>query len=165
MPLAMFCILMTITSDSMIMMTLAGWNLYDRNELVDLIEETLRRETSHNCLRPHHWAMSVRYCHLGAGEGGTDGSDRSLPPPVESRVQQQRLICSSELQILSSVTLKSHVITYDCHELFAMSLFWQEFTSLAGQIRGQVSVCRAWNALPNKEHKVEAIMDITSTGR
>ena len=31
---------------------------------------------------------------------------------------------------------------------------------LAGQIRGQVSVCRAWNALPNNvEHKVEAIME------
>ena len=38
--------------DSMIMMIIAGWNLYDRNELVDLIEETLRRETFHNCLRP-----------------------------------------------------------------------------------------------------------------
>ena len=31
---------------------------------------------------------------------------------------------------------------------------------LAGQIRGQMSVCRAWNALPNnEEHKVEAIME------
>ena len=31
---------------------------------------------------------------------------------------------------------------------------------LAGQIRGQVSVCRSWNALPNNvEHKVEAIME------
>ena len=31
---------------------------------------------------------------------------------------------------------------------------------LAGQIRGQVSVCRAWNALPNNvEHKVEASME------
>ena len=31
---------------------------------------------------------------------------------------------------------------------------------LRGQIRGQVSVCRAWNALPNNvEHKVEAIME------
>ena len=32
--------------------------------------------------------------------------------------------------------------------------------SLADQIRGQVSVCRAWNALPNNvEHKVEAIVE------
>ena len=32
--------------------------------------------------------------------------------------------------------------------------------TVAGQIRGQVSVCRAWNALPNNvEHKVEAIME------
>ena len=31
---------------------------------------------------------------------------------------------------------------------------------LAGQIRGQMSVCRAWNALPNNvEYKVEAIME------
>ena len=31
---------------------------------------------------------------------------------------------------------------------------------LAGQIRGQMSVCSAWNALPNNvEHKVEAIME------
>ena len=31
---------------------------------------------------------------------------------------------------------------------------------LAGQIRGQMSVCRTWNALPNNvEHKVEAIME------
>ena len=31
---------------------------------------------------------------------------------------------------------------------------------LAGQIRGQMSVYRAWNALPNNvEHKVEAIME------
>ena len=31
---------------------------------------------------------------------------------------------------------------------------------LLGQIRGQVNVCRAWNALPNNvEHKVEAIME------
>ena len=71
--------------DSMIMMVIAGWNLYDRNELVDLIEETLRRETFHNCLRPS--SSSNEFClnrHLGAGEGGTDGSHRSLPPPVES---------------------------------------------------------------------------------
>ena len=34
---------------------------------------------------------------------------------------------------------------------------------LAGQIRGQVSVCRAWNALPNNvEHNVEAIMEPTT---
>ena len=37
---------------------------------------------------------------------------------------------------------------------------WQSFEALAGQIRGQMSVCRAWNALPNNvEHKVEAIME------
>ena len=34
------------------------------------------------------------------------------------------------------------------------------YALLAGQIRGQMSVCRAWNALPNNvEHKVEAIME------
>ena len=34
------------------------------------------------------------------------------------------------------------------------------WVTLAGQICGQVSVRRAWNALPNNvEHKVEAIME------
>ena len=40
-----------------------------------------------------------------------------------------------------------------------ISLSWLSLT-LAGQIRGQMSVCRAWNALPNNvEHKVEAITE------
>ena len=45
-----------------------------------------------------------------------------------------------------------------CWETF--SLMYCVIFTLAGQISGQVSVCRAWNALPNNvEHKVEAIVE------
>ena len=54
-----------------------------------------------------------------------------------------------------------------CKDCFWINLLlsFKVFTLLtlylpAGQIRGQVSVCRAWNALPNNvEHKVGAIME------
>ena len=54
-----------------------------------------------------------------------------------------------------------------CKDCFWINLLlsFKVFTLLtlylpAGQIRGQVSVCRAWNALPNNvEHKVVAIME------
>ena len=43
---------------------------------------------------------------------------------------------------------------------FALQSIDLKLEGLAGQIRGQMSVCRAWNALPNNvEHKVEAIME------
>ena len=47
------------------------------------------------------------------------------------------------------------LLSFSSHFLLLDSLY-----VLAGQIRGQMSVCRAWNALPNNvEHKVEAIME------
>ena len=56
--------------DSMIMMIIAGWNLYDRNELVDLIEEALRRETFHNCLRPSSLSNEFSFKSSPRGRGG-----------------------------------------------------------------------------------------------
>ena len=45
-------------------------------------------------------------------------------------------------------------------QLYRFPCDWLTSWLLAGQIRGQVSVCRAWNKLPNNvEHKVEAIME------
>ena len=51
-----------------------------------------------------------------------------------------------------------------CHHVMKFHIFFYmeniNVNVLAGQIRGQVSVCRAWNALPNNvEHKVEAIVE------
>ena len=83
--------------------------------------------------------------HLGAGEGGTDGSHRSLPPPVESRVHAAAV----DIFIGIANTVQCHVSTYmivmDCHEL---SLFSQEFASqvmsffLIGHQMSQRSPCR-----------------------
>ena len=46
--------------------------------------------------------------HLGAGEGGTDGSHRSLPPPVESRVHAAAV----DIFIGIANTVQCHVSTY-----------------------------------------------------
>ena len=52
-----------------------------------------------------------------------------------------------------------YVIWYMSHDTWYM-IHDTWYMILAGQIRGQMSVCRAWNALPNNvEHKVEAIME------
>ena len=43
---------------------------------------------------------------------------------------------------------------------YRFGVYHHHFQVFAGQIRGQMSVCRAWNVLPNNvEHKVEAIME------
>ena len=52
------------------------------------------------------------------------------------------------------------IVNTDIARIYKSRLLSKVFDILAGQIRGQVSACRAWNALPNNvEHKVEAIME------
>ena len=81
--------------------------------------------------------------HLGAGEGGTDGSHRSLPPPVESRVHAAAV----DIFIGIANTVQCHVSTYmivmncvKCHYFHKSSQVMSFF--LIGHQMSQRSPCR-----------------------